>query len=234
MWQDEVDKGIVAVDYRQSCAPVARARDGFWVGDCPADYIVKGKQGYIVVEEKKPIDLSNSLANRRLHRQLRQMIAMPGIERAVLALRCDTHDRRYIGEWREGDAFTTFECRDDRLPIWSDLYNIARISGLAHIVILPADDREALTLVSELPSLLGGAAQRTILAGSDKRRESDRDPFVRACRRLFKGCGRKTAEALRRAYNGDFLALLSDSEDGLKAKGVRRPIRDQIIEVRQG
>ena len=176
------------------------------------------------IEEKKPSDLSNSLRNRRIQRQLRTLEGM--VDVPLLGL-------RFINKPSAGDYFTAQWWQLNNLNFSVEMLKWSLRGGM---VFLPPNSYEVLTTLKKIRNILQpGQHLLSIVSGSDqKKRVVVANPFRKLVRRLIEGVGPAAAEKLDDYYGGDAKKLLSDDAEGWKEAGLHVGQRGALEELLNG
>jgi hypothetical protein len=213
------DKDLIYVDCRQDVCRAAGSDKSFSVEQLPvSDYAFLTDDDRLVgIEEKKPRDLENSHAKRRLQRQLRALKQSTDVP--ILGL-------RFI--WDHRTAYDQYYL-EPIVKLYPDLAKWARIG---HMLLLPP---EPLEFLKQIKPLFNTEPKEvlSIVAGSDlKKRKEHESKFVQGMIRLIKGCGMKTAVKVEAYFQGNFLSMMGASSDELVESGLHKGQVKQILEYR--
>ena len=229
------DQDLLYIDGNQDYAAAAKLDDRFKVlklgwhtgstpRSCDVAWWREGK--LFAMEEKKPADLAGSLRNRRLNRELRGIVAEADVP--VLGLRV----LKSIGEDLECDLveFWFEDFYAGKNAHWP-LLEASKWAAHGLTVFLPAAPADVLGYLVRLRDALTSAGARSILAGSDQKRQLGETPFERHVRRLFDGVGPILAAKLDKYFNGNFMVAINARPMMWRAAGAHKGIVKQVEEL---
>ena len=200
--RDIITTDDIYMDARQVDMP--EPPNGFQIAQLPcADWGWRQDDKLIVIEEKKSLDLEDSLRKRRLQRQIRSMMDQADI--IYLGLRTHGGMPRSSQEFAFPVASYSRRGGIRNASPTTVMLELAKFTNVGGIVFIP--ETKVYPYMLELRKAL--AVQSTnlsILAGTDRKRADDKTPFAKGLRRLFTGLGEMTAAKL---------------EDNFRERGVR-------------
>ena len=226
------DKETIYVDGHQDVAGYVKrsSSKGYSVVQLKeGDYIMVTTSGLTVgIEEKKPSDLSNSIRNRRIQRQLRTLEGMVDIP--LLGLRFVNDINQPYGA---PDYFAAQWWQLNNLNFSVEMLKWSLRGG---IVLLPSHSYDVLTTLKRIRNILQpGQHLLSIVSGSDqKKRVVEANPFRKLVRRLIDGVGPAAAEKLDDYYGGNAKKLLNDDAEGWKDAGLHVGQRGALEELLNG
>ena len=148
-------------------------------------------------ESKRPRDLLNSHATRRLSRQLSHLLSTVGV--ASLIIRGQVPDVGRNGEWPR--------------RLYKDLVRWQELG--VRIIIGPESDNDLPDFIAELRPILSGKSVRGVLTWNEKK-EYDKGYLLRA----IKGVGTLTTKRLLEKFGTVRKALMASDEEWLEVRDV--------------